>query len=96
MNKKLLTIDEVLRKELKDKDFKKYFAEEGKKLQIGFKIAQIRIKRGLTQKQLAKKIHTSQTAIARIERGEYLGYSLKTLEKVAAGTGTRLDIQFKT
>ena len=46
------------------------------------------------QKALAKKIHTSQAAVARIERGDYLGYSLRTLEKVALATGTRLDIQF--
>ncbi len=95
MKNKLLTLDEVLKKKLKNKNFKKLYEEESIKLRIGYKIAQLRLKRGLTQKQLATKIHTSQTAIARIEKGEYVGYSLRTLQKVAAGTGTRLEIAFK-
>ena len=36
------------------------FEEEGKKLEIGYKIAKLRQKFGLTQKQLAERIKTSQ------------------------------------
>ncbi len=95
MSKPFLTLNDVLKKKLKDKEFRKYYEEEGRKLQLGLKIADLRRKRGLTQKQLAEKIHTSQAAIARIERGDYLGYSLRTLEKVALITGTRLEVNFK-
>jgi len=34
--------------------------------------------------------------VLRYERGDYVGYSLRTLEKVALATGTHLNIQFKT
>jgi DNA-binding XRE family transcriptional regulator len=95
MKNKLLTLNDVLKKKLKDGEFRKYYEEEGKKLQLGMKIAELREKSGLTQKQLAEKIHTSQAAIARIESGNYLGYSLRTLEKVAIVTGSRLEIQFR-
>ncbi|PIP20479.1 MAG: transcriptional regulator, partial [Candidatus Omnitrophica bacterium CG23_combo_of_CG06-09_8_20_14_all_40_11] len=93
MAKKLLDFQDVLREELKDKEFKKYYEEEGKRLELGYKIAKLREKLGLTQEELAKKIHTSQTAIARLEGGDYLGYSLRTLEKIALATGSHLEVQ---
>jgi len=92
---KLLTLDGILSRKLKDKQFKKYYEEEGKKLHLGIKIAKLREKHHLTQKELARKIHTSQTAISRIEQGDYFGYSLRTLEKIALGTGSTLEIKFK-
>jgi len=95
MGKKTLKFQEVLREESKDDEFRKYYEEEGKKLAIGYKIAQLRHKLGLTQKQLAQKIHTTQTVISRLERGDYWTCSLRTLEKIAIATGTHLSISFK-
>jgi N12 class adenine-specific DNA methylase len=43
--KKLLDFQDVLREELKDKEFKKYYEEEGKRLEIGYKIAKLRHKK---------------------------------------------------
>jgi len=37
---------------------------------------------------------TSQQAILRIESGEYEGFTLKTLEKVAEATGMKVKIDF--
>jgi len=84
MRKKVLTLNEVLRKKFNDKNFKKGYEEELKKLRLGYKITQLRIKHGLTQKQLAKKINSRQPVITRIENGDYLGYSIRTLQRVAA------------
>lgn len=95
MAKKLLGFQDVLKEELKDKDFKKFYEEEGRRLALGYKIAKLRQKQGLTQKELAKEIHTSQATVARLEGGDYLGHSLRTLEKVALATGTHLDVQFR-
>ncbi|MCK9364085.1 MAG: helix-turn-helix transcriptional regulator [Syntrophales bacterium] len=39
---------------------------------------------------------TSQQAISRIESGEYEGFTLKTLEKIAEVTGMRIKIEFVT
>jgi len=94
MSKKELTLNKVLKEKLQDNKFKQYFEEERDKLQIALKVATIREEKGLTQAQLAKKIHSSQTAISRIENGEYFGYSIKTLEKIAYATGTHLEINF--
>jgi len=90
MRKKVLTLNEVLRKKCNEG-----YEEELKKLRLGYKITQLRIKHGLTQKQLAKKINSRQPVITRIENGDYLGYSIRTLQRVAAACGTHLNIEFK-
>jgi len=95
MRKQLLTLDEVLTKKLKDKEFKRYYEEELKNLHLGLKIARLREKHGLTQKELAKRSHTSQSAIARTEKGDYLSYSLRTLGKIAVATGSKLEVSIK-
>ena len=95
MIKKLTRFDDDLKEQLKDKEFRKYFEEEGRKLEIGYKIAKLRNKLGLSQSQLAEKIHTSQTVISRLESGDYWQCSLRTLEKIALATGTHLNISFR-
>jgi transcriptional regulator with XRE-family HTH domain len=58
------------------------------------KITALREQEGLSQQQLAKLMGTSQQAISRIESGEYEGFTLKTLEKVAEATGMKVKIDF--
>ncbi|MCI0529690.1 MAG: helix-turn-helix transcriptional regulator [Nitrospira sp.] len=91
---KIRTFQERLREDLKDPEFRKHFEEERQALALALKIARLREKKGLSQKELAKLMGTTQQAISRIESGEYEGFSLKTLEKVAEATGTRLKIEF--
>ena len=49
---------------------------------------------GLTQAQLAERMHTTQTVIARLESGRGRP-STRTLERFAAATGMRLQISFE-
>ena len=49
---------------------------------------------GLTQAQLAERMETTQSVVARIESGR-VHLSTRTLEKFARGTGTRLKINFE-
>jgi DNA-binding XRE family transcriptional regulator len=65
-------------------------------LKLAMKIAKLREKKGLSQQQMAKLIGTSQQAVSRIESGEYEGFTLKTLEKIAEATGTKVKIEFVT
>lgn len=95
MSSKLLKFQDVLQQELKDRDFGKYYEEEGRKLEVGYKIAQLRHKIGITQEQLARRTATSQTVISRLESGNYWRCSLSTLEKIAMATGTHLIVGFK-
>jgi len=43
---------------------------------------------------MAKFMGTSQRAVSRIESGEYEGFTLKTLEKIAEATVTKVKIEF--
>ena len=91
---KVRTFQSRLREDMKDPEFKAHFQEERQALKLAMKIAELRENKGLSQQQLAKLMGTSQQAISRIESGEYEGFTLKTLEKIAEATGMRVKIEF--
>jgi transcriptional regulator with XRE-family HTH domain len=74
-----------------DKEFAKaYFDKENDfAFDVANLITEARLHAGLTQDALAKKIGTTQPAIARIERGSALP-SLSFLQKIAKALGTYL------
>ena len=88
------TFKSRLREEIKDPEFKRHYDEERQALKLAMKITALREQKGLSQQQLAKLMGTSQQAISRIESGEYEGFTLKTLEKVAEATGMKGKIDF--
>lgn len=53
-----------------------------------------RNKAGLTQKDLAKLVGTTQSVIARLEDADYDGHSLRMLNRIAAALNKRIDIRF--
>lgn len=57
--------------------------------EIGLNVFETRIKRGMTQKELARKVGTKQPSIARLENGSSPP-SLLFLEKVAKALGGKL------
>lgn len=91
---KVRTFRSRLREDLKDPEFKAHYQEEQQALKLAMKIAKLREKKGLSQQQMAKLMGTSQQAVSRIESGEYEGFTLKTLEKIAEATGTKVKIEF--
>jgi ribosome-binding protein aMBF1 (putative translation factor) len=93
---KVRTFRSRLREDLKDPKFRAHYREERQALKLAMEIIKLREKKGLSQQQLAKLMGTSQQAISRIESGEYEGFTLKTLEKLAEATGTQLKIEFVT
>jgi Helix-turn-helix. len=93
---KVRTFQSRLKEDMKDPEFKAYYQEERQALMLAMKIAKLREKKKLSQLQLAKLMGTSQQAISRLESGEYEGFTLKTLEKIAEVTGMRVEIKFVT
>ena len=57
-------------------------------------IYEARISRGLTQKELADRIGTKQSAIARLEDADYDGHSLSMLQKIAGALNQKVEIKF--
>jgi len=64
----------------------------GVAIDISMQIYELRKSLGMTQKELAKMTGVKQSNIARLERADYEGYSLKTLNKVAIALKTKLKI----
>ena len=68
------------------------------KLEPEFELARAliaaRVSAGLTQAQLAKRMKTTQSVVARLEGGR-VHPSTRTLGRVAQATGTRLRISFE-
>lgn len=64
------------------------------RLRIGDEIRAARKRAGLSQKQLASKIKTGQSAISRIEQCCYIRLSLTTLVKIAIALNCELKLRF--
>lgn len=88
-----MDFDYFLNQELKNPEFKKLYDEYGRQLEIAYQILQLRKKKKMSQAQLAKKIGTKQSNIARMEAGEQ-NFSVDTLDKIANALGSDLKISF--
>jgi len=83
----------TLKEELRDPEFAQEYEAELQRLQIAEQIAQARQAAGLTQAGLARRMGTSQPAVARLEHGDYRGYTLGTLARAASALGRRLKVE---
>ncbi len=61
---------------------------------VARKLTALRLRAGLTQRQLAKLVGTTASAICRLEDAEYEGHSLAMLNRVAAALKQRVEIRF--
>jgi DNA-binding XRE family transcriptional regulator len=67
---------------------------ERENLSIAEQIYSLRKKAGLSQKQLADLVETTQSAISRLEDADYNRHSLAMLRKVARVLEHRVQVQF--
>ena len=61
---------------------------------VARKIYDLRTKAGLSQRELAKLVHTSASAICRLEDADYEGHSLAMLNRIAHALDRRVEIRF--
>jgi DNA-binding XRE family transcriptional regulator len=85
---------DYLKKELKDSEFREVFDEEEIYASLAIQISKIRQKEKLTQKELAKRLDTTQQTISRLENIHNKSYSLKTLIKLARILNKSVSIKF--
>lgn len=76
---------------LKDREIKKAYDKIGPEFALVGMIIKRRIGKGLTQRELARKIGTKQSAVSRLESGGY-NPSIAFLQKVADALDTRLKV----
>ena len=82
------------RKLLKNPEFRKLYEQSRPEFEIARAVIRARIERGLTQKQLAEKLHTRQSVISRVENAN-TSPSISFLKRLAAALNTTLQVQFK-
>ena len=63
-------------------------------LEVAYRLITLRRRRGWSQADLAKRMHISQQAVARLESLNYKGHSLNSLRKVAQVYGKKLRVSF--
>ena len=92
---KHITLDEVLKEQLKDPEFRFYFERARAIRNIAELVLKARKKAKLTQSQLAKKAQTTQAVIARLESGnDRRTPSLELLKRIARALNARLQVSF--
>ena len=85
----------TLRKQLmKDPEFRKEYDALEEEFALIEAVAKARLRSGLTQAQLAKRMKTTQSTVARLESGRGKP-STRTLQRFAKATGHRLKISFE-
>jgi transcriptional regulator with XRE-family HTH domain len=84
--------DSYLEEQCKDPAFAERFAKAGEAWDVALQIAALRQQAGLSQKELARKLKTSQQQISRLESPSYEGHSLSMLRRVAEALGARIRV----
>jgi ribosome-binding protein aMBF1 (putative translation factor) len=84
-------VRDLHKKWMKDRET---YETQAPEFEIARALIELRTKAGLTQEQLAERIYTKQSVVARLESGRSKP-STQTLQRIARATGTRLKIRFE-
>ena len=87
------TLDELHDRWSRNAGYREAHERLGPEFELARALIEARTRAGITQAELAARMKTTQSAVARLESGR-VPPSTRTLEKVAQATGTRLRIQF--
>lgn len=77
-----------------DPALRQMIAEERSHAAVARQIYDLRMARGLTQRQLADLVGTKQPVIARLEDADYEGHSLSMLSRIADALGYSVAVSF--
>lgn len=83
----------VQKRARKSATYRKSFTRALQQVDLAMLVREMREDAALTQAELARKVGTTQSVIARLEDAEYTGHSLTMLERVAAVCGVALKLR---
>jgi len=89
---KATNFDRYLKEQLSDPVFARRFKQAGQAWDVALQIAALRQRAGLSQKELARRVKTSQQQICRLESPDYEGHSLSMLRRVARELSARVRV----
>lgn len=93
--RKKTNFDLYLEEQLRDPDFKERFRKAGEAWDVAIQIASLRKRCGMSQKELARRLKTSQQQVSRLESPSYEGHSLSMLRRVAEVLGATVHVEIK-
>lgn len=94
MAMKIYTLQDDLKKRLKDPLFRKAWEESEAEYQVSRVLIAARMKRKISQQELAKKADTTQAVISRLENMT-ANPSVGLLQKIAQALNLRVKIKFE-
>ena len=94
MSKNTIPVEDVFREWRKDPAYVAAYESLEEEFTLASSMIAARVNAGLTQAQLAERMHTTQAVIARLESGR-VKPSTRTLERIAEATGMKLRITFE-
>ena len=83
----------VARRARNSATYRRVFERTLHQIDLALLVREMREDAGLTQAELARKVGTTQSVIARLEDAEYSGHSLTMLERVATACGVALKLR---
>lgn len=94
MKSKIYTFEDHLKESLRNPEFKKVWEKTEPEYLLARQLIKKRLEKKMSQRELAKKLKTSQAVISRIETmsGNPTLYQLK---KIASALGTNLQLGFR-
>jgi transcriptional regulator with XRE-family HTH domain len=87
--------DRYLEEQLRDPDFAQRFKQAGEAWDVSLQLAQLRERAGLSQRDLAARLKTTQQQISRLESPGYEGHSLSMLRRVARILNAHVRVIFE-
>ena len=87
-------IKDLHKKWMKDAGYRKEYDALEEEFALAAEVAKARSRAGLSQAELARRMKTTQSTIARLESGRGRP-STRTLDRFAKATGHRLKISFE-
>ena len=92
---KKTNFDRYLEEQMQDPEFAARFERAGDAWDVALQLAALRVQAGLSQKELARRLKTSQQHISRLESPSYEGHSLANLRRVAQALNARVRVVFE-
>lgn len=80
---------------LKNPEARAEFEAQAPEFDLARQLIAARIRAGLTQAELAERMHTTQSTVARLESGRTMP-SMRTLARFAEATGSRAVVRLET
>lgn len=90
---KNLTLDDYLKEQLEDPEFRKEWEKSEAAYQVTKALIEARLKDKISQRELAKRVGTTQAVISRIENMS-VSPSIGLLQRIANSLGRKLEVKF--